>query len=104
MTQLKLTNDNLENQNVLIGIYHTHPEYVKKIISAQHLPNCPPNGTPFEVLHPDPVFIDVRLPFHEIFMKAVLVKMHNNSNLPMTFIMNSTDKKSKFEIFEKKTS
>ena len=92
---LHLTNDNVEDQYMLLGIYHSHPMYAKDAISAAHLPDCPPNGTPFKAIHPDPCYRTVKLPFQNITMKACVVHVHEQNFINLEFSMVSTDPKSK---------
>merc|ERR1711970_457614 len=59
LVKLQLSPSVLEDQNLLIGIYHSHPEFVKYTISGvskdivKEIP--PPNDTPFSIVNNDDV-------------------------------------------------
>jgi len=85
----------LENEHsVLIGIYHSHPKYVDKIISGVDSSQKPTtNDTPFTILNMDDVhYMDVKIPFMKITMKAAVVKMKSGVSLiPIRFLLTSTN-------------
>lgn len=86
---------NLEKErSILIGLYHSHPKYVDKIISGVDSSEKPtPNNTPFIIFNMDDVYYkDVRIPFMKITMKAAVVKVEKGvSQIPMRFHLTSTN-------------
>jgi len=85
----------LENEHsILIGLYHSHPNYVDKIISGvDSSEKTTPNDTPFTILNMDDVhYMDVKIPFMKITMKAAVVKMKSGVSLiPIRFLLTSTN-------------
>merc|ERR1712223_479955 len=86
---------NLEREHsVLLGLYHSHPKYVDKIISGvDSSEKTTPNDTPFTILNIDDVhYMDVKIPFMKITMKAAVVKMKRGvSHIPIRFLLTSTN-------------
>jgi len=85
----------LENEHsVLIGLYHSHPKYVDKIISGvDSSEKTTLNDTPFTILNMDDVhYMDVKIPIMKITMKAAVVKMKSGvSRIPIRFHLTSTN-------------
>merc|ERR1712223_1798054 len=85
-----------EEQHVFIGIYHSHPEYVDKIISGVDSKQPPTsNDTPFSI--PDVngnkvIFKNFIIKFMKIKMKGALVKLPKGINkIPLKFHLTSTN-------------
>jgi len=83
-----------EDSGILIGIYHSHPKYVDKIISGVDSSQKPTtNDTPFTIFNMDDVhYMDVKIPFMKITMKAAVVKIKSGvSRIPIKFHLTSTN-------------
>merc|ERR1712223_643605 len=83
-----------EDSGILIGIYHSHPKYVDKIISGVDSAQKPTtNDTPFTIFNMDDVhYMDVKIPFMKITMKAAVVKIKSGvSRIPIKFHLTSTN-------------
>merc|ERR1712223_1786480 len=85
-----------EEQHVFIGIYHSHPEYVDKIISGVDSKQPPTsNDTPFSI--PDVngnkvIYKNFIIKFMKIKMKGALVKLPKGINkIPLKFHLTSTN-------------
>merc|ERR1712223_1957672 len=96
LVKLQLSPSSLEDQNLLIGIYHSHPEFVQYAISGvskdlmKEIP--PPNDTPFSIGYNDDVhYRDLAIPFMKMNLKGALVNLKKAQNLFMKFLLNSTD-------------
>merc|ERR1711936_102392 len=79
LVQLTILPNFNQEQHVCIGIYHSHPEYVDKVISGVDSKQPPTsNDTPFSI--PDvngnkAMYSDIIIDFMKIKMKGALVKL-----------------------------
>merc|ERR1712223_886610 len=96
LVQLTILPNFNEEQHVFIGIYHSHPEYVDKIISGVDSKQPPTsNDTPFSI--PDVngnkvIFKNFIIKFMKIKMKGALVKLPKGINkIPLKFHLTSTN-------------
>merc|ERR1711979_39348 len=96
LVQLTILPNFNEVQNVLIGIYHSHPEYVDKIISGVDSKQPPTsNDTPFsisDVNGNNVIYKNFIIHFMKIKMKGALVKLPTGINkIPLKFHLTSTN-------------
>merc|ERR1712223_1223332 len=96
LVKLQLSPSILEDQNLLIGIYHSHPEFVQYTISGvskdlvKEIP--PPNDTPFSVGYNDDVhYRDLTIPFMKMNLNGAVVNLKKAKSLFIKFLLNSTD-------------
>merc|ERR1712156_865640 len=96
LVQLPILPNFNEEQHVFIGIYHSHPEYVDKIISGVDSKQPPTsNDTPFSI--PDVngnngIYKNFIIKFMKIKMKGALVKLPRGINkIPLKFHLTSTN-------------
>merc|ERR1712156_748160 len=96
LVKLQLSTSVLEDQDLLVAIYHSHPEFVDKTISGvsndliRETP--PPNNTPFSIGHNDNVhYRDLNIPWMKMNLKGALVNLRKAKNLFLKFLLNSTD-------------
>ena len=96
-TQILLSDDLLDGIYVCAGLFHSHPSYANKKISASHIAKSQELGAPFLCQNQNKWFTNIIIPSSagEIPMTVVIVKLENEKTLDLEFIMNSTDKKSK---------
>jgi len=98
LVKLTVSPSSLVEQDVLIGIYHSHPEYVSKIISGVSKEvvkdQPPPNETPFTIGRNDDVsYKDVIIENMKITMKSAIFTLKNVKDIYIKFLLNSTDEK-----------
>merc|ERR1712156_1407250 len=96
LVQLTILPNFNDVQNVFIGIYHSHPEYVDKIISGVDLIQPPTaHDTPFSVFNVNANYITYKnfiIKFMKIKMKGALVKLPKGINkIPLKFHLTSTN-------------
>merc|ERR1712223_71139 len=96
LVQLTILPNFNQEQHVFIGIYHSHPEYVNKVISGVDLKQPPtPNDTPFSLLDINANYITYKnfiIKFMKIKMKGALVKLPKGINkIPLKFHLTSTN-------------
>merc|ERR1712156_1225620 len=95
LVKLQLSTSVLEDQDLLVAIYHSHPEFVDKTISGvsndliRETP--PPNDTPFSIHNDNVHYRDLSIPCMKMNIKGALVNLRNAKNLFMKFLLNSTD-------------
>jgi len=94
LVQVTILPNCVEEQNVLVGIYHSHPEYVAKTISG--VDSSQPtiaNGTPFSVFNiNEVVYKDVQIPFMKMLLKGALIKVEKGMNkIPLKFHLTSSN-------------
>ena len=97
LVELKLSDDLIKDAWILIGLIHSHPTYAPKEIASFHVPgNC--KGTPFLCENRDVQYFKASFPTSagNIPANCALVKVQEENSIQMKFIMNSTDKLSKF--------
>merc|ERR1712018_168466 len=95
--KLTVSPSSLVEQNVLIGIYHSHPEFVsntikgvsKEVVKDQP----PPNDTPFTIgVNDDVSYKDVTIENMKIMnMKSAIFTLKNVRKIDIKFLLNSTD-------------
>jgi len=98
LVKLTVSPSSLVEQDVLIGIYHSHPEYVSKIISGVSKEvvkdQPPPNETPFTIgCNDDVSYKDVIIENMKITMKSAIFTLKNVKDIYIKFLLNSTDEK-----------
>merc|ERR1712156_1339375 len=97
LVKLQLSTSVLEDQDLLVAIYHSHPEFVDKTISGVSndliRDTPPPNDTPFSIGYNDNVYYrDLSIPWMKMpNLKGALVNLKNAKNLFLKFLLNSTD-------------
>jgi len=96
LVQLTILPNFNKEQHVCIGIYHSHPEYVDKIISGVDLKQPPTaNDTPFSVFDVNGKNVTYKnfiIKFMKIKMKGALVKLPKGINkIPLKFHLTSTN-------------
>merc|ERR1712223_2066888 len=96
LVKLTVSPSSLLEQNVLIGIYHSHPEFVSNTISGvskevvKHRP--PPNDTPFIIgCNDDVSYKDVIIENMKMQMKSAVFTLKDVKNIYIKFLLNSTD-------------
>ena len=99
-TNLTVSPSFLEEQNIVVGIYHSHPDFVTSTISGISneviKDQPPPNETPFAIGYNDNVcYKDLDIPLMKIKLKVALVTLTKAKSLYLKFLLNSTDQKSK---------
>merc|ERR1711899_531509 len=96
LVQLTILPNLSEVQNVFIGIYHSHPEYVDKVISGVD-PKQPStaNDTPFSISDVNGnkvMYKNFIIDFMKIKMKGALVRLPRGINkIPLKFHLTSTN-------------
>merc|ERR1712156_370424 len=95
LVKLQLSTSVLGDQDLLVAIYHSHPEFVDKTISGVSKElikdTPPPNQTPLSI-HNDIVhYRDLSIPCMKMNLKGALVNLRNAKSLFMKFLLNSTD-------------
>lgn len=97
LVKLQVSPTELENQDVLVAIYHSHPDFVSSTlegISKEHLKNeIAPNNTPFYIKHESAMYRDVQIPSMNMNLKTALVRLHRESHIYIKFLLNSTDER-----------
>lgn len=96
LVKLTVSPSSLVEQDVLIGIYHSHPEFVSKTISGVSKEvvkdQPPPNNTPFTIGFNDDVsYKDVIIENMKMKMKSAIFTLNNVQNIYIKFLLNSTD-------------
>merc|ERR1712223_289978 len=96
LVKLTVSPSSLVEQNVLIGIYHSHPEFVSNTISGVSKEvvkdRPPPNDTPFIIGYNDDVFYkDVIIENMNMQMKSAVFTLKDVKNIYIKFLLNSTD-------------
>jgi len=96
LVQLTILPNFNEEQLVFIGIYHSHPEYVDKIISGVDSKQPPTsNDTPFSVFDvngTNVIYKNFIIKFMKIKMKGALVKLPKGiTKIPLKFHLTSTN-------------
>merc|ERR1712223_1766146 len=95
LVKLQLSTSVLEDQDLLVAIYHSHPEFVDKTISGVSndliKDTPPPNDTPFSIHNDNVHYRDLSIPCMKMNLKGALVNLRNAKNLFMKFLLNSTD-------------
>ena len=97
--QLSILPNFEDYQEVLFGIYHSHPEYVDKIIVGVDKDQRPtPNNTPFTLLNLDDViYRDFEIPFMNIKIKGAIASINKGiDKISMKFHLTSSSPESKF--------
>jgi len=97
-TNLTVSPRFLEEQNIVVGIYHSHPDFVTSTISGISnevvKDQPPPNETPFAIGYNDNVcYKDLDIPLMKIKLKVALVTLTKAKSLYLKFLLNSTDQK-----------
>lgn len=97
-TNLTVSPSFLEEQNIVVGIYHSHPDFVTSTISGISnevvKDQPPPNETPFAIGYNDNVcYKDLDIPLMKIKLKVALVTLTKAKSLYLKFLLNSTDQK-----------
>jgi len=95
--QIDLSNNLLDDVYVCTGIFHSHPNYATNQISAIHITQNT-FGAPFLCQNQNVWYRNIYIPSSAglVPMTVALVKLQNEKALDVNFIMNSTDKESKF--------
>merc|ERR1712223_1726841 len=96
LVQLTILPNFNKEQHVFIGIYHSHPEYVDKIISGVDSKQPPTsNDTPFSISDVNgnkAMYNDFIIKFMKIKMKGAFVKLPRGINkIPLKFHLTSTN-------------
>merc|ERR1712223_197287 len=96
LVQLTILPNFNKEQHVFIGIYHSHPEYVDKIISGVDSKQPPTsNDTPFSISDVNGnkvIYKNFIIKFMKIKMKGAMVKLPKGINkIPMKFHLTSTN-------------
>merc|ERR1712223_1241593 len=96
LVKLTVSPSSLVEQNVLIGIYHSHPEFVSNTISGVSKEvvkdRPPPNGTPFIIgCNDDVSYKDVIIENMKMQMKSAVFTLKDVKNIYIKFLLNSTD-------------
>merc|ERR1712156_925549 len=95
LVKLQLSTSVLEDQNLLVAIYHSHPEFVDKTISGVSKElikdTPPPNQTPFSIQNDNVHYRDLSIPCMKMNLKGALVNLRNAKSLFMKLLLNSTD-------------
>jgi len=96
LVKLQVSPSMLEDQNVLISIYHSHPDFVQHTISGVSKDivkdTPPPNNTPFSIGYNDNIhYRDLSIPFMKMNLKGALVNLKKAKSLFVKFLLNSTD-------------
>merc|ERR1712223_347267 len=96
LVKLTVSPSSLVEQNVLIGIYHSHPEFVSNTISGVSKEvvkdRPPPNDTPFIIgCNDDVSYKDVIIENMKMQMKSAVFTLTNVKNIYIKFLLNSTD-------------
>merc|ERR1712038_1223538 len=97
LVKLTVSPSSLVEQNVLIGIYHSHPEFVSNTISGVSKEvvkdRPPPNDTPFIIgCNDDVSYKDVIIENMKMQMKSAVFTLKDVKNIYIKFLLNSTDK------------
>jgi len=96
LVKLTVSPSSLVEQNVLIGIYHSHPEFVSNTISGVSKEvvkdRPPPNDTPFIIgCNDDVSYKDVIIENMKMQMKSAVFTLKDVKNIYIKFLLNSTD-------------
>merc|ERR1712141_455688 len=95
LVKLQLSTSVLEDQDLLVAIYHSHPEFVDKTISGVSKElikdTPPPNQTPLSIHNDNVHYRDLSIPCMKMNLKGALVNLKNAKSLFMKFLLNSTD-------------
>merc|ERR1712223_1439281 len=96
LVKLTVSPSSLVEQNVLIGIYHSHPEFVSNTISGVSKEvvkdRPPPNDTPFIIgCNDDVSYKDVIIENMNMQMKSAVFTLKDVKNIYIKFLLNSTD-------------
>jgi len=94
LVKLRLSSNLIENQDILVAVYHSHPSFVQETVSgvtAKHIKEAaPPNDTPFSIQHDSVIYKDVNFPFLDTKMKAALLTLKSEQHLFIKFLLMST--------------
>lgn len=94
--KLAVANQDFEDQDVLIGIYHSHPQFAKNTlqgVSKENIQDPAPNDTPFAIHHDSVLYKDINFPFLDMTMKGAVVSLKKERHIFIRFLLNSTDEK-----------
>merc|ERR1712241_9957 len=96
LVKLTVSPSSLVEQNVLIGIYHSHPEFVSNTISGVSKEvvkdRPPPNDTPFIIgCNDDVSYKDVIIENMKMQMKSAVFTLKDVKTIYIKFLLNSTD-------------
>ena len=94
---IKLAPEAIEDQYVLVALYHSHPEYAKEMIYNTNIQMTPtPNQTAFTLISTlgstEPTYTNVQVPEMQMKFKAAITRLKNSNCLNMKFVVVSTDK------------
>lgn len=93
LCNLNLAQNTLEDQPVLIGIIHSHPDFVEHTIKGSNVKETAPNDTPFVIKHQNVAYKDVQIPAMNMTMKAAVVSLKKEKQIFIKFLIFSTDEK-----------
>jgi len=107
LVQLTILPNFEEEQNVFMGIYHSHPKFVENTIAGVDSNQTPiQNDTPFSVFNISDngvVYKDFMIPFMKITMKGALVKVPIGINkISLKFHLTSSNPKNHGDVKEGK--
>jgi len=107
LTSLSVSPRCLEEQNMVIAIYHSHPDFVSNTISGisnEVVGDHPsPNETPFVIANNEKVWYrDLNIPHMNIKLKAAMVTLTKAKSLYIKFLLMSTDKKNQGQLKDAK--
>ena len=92
---IKVAPEAIEDQHVLVALYHSHPEYVEHTIYNSNLGQTQArieyNETAFCMNNTPAVYKDVDVPSMKMKMKSAITRIKNSDNLNMKFFVVSTD-------------
>ena len=90
LCQLEVSREVLEDMDVFIGIYHSHPDYVKNPITANDKP-------PFTIKNnSNAIDVNLTIPEMNLNMKGFLVNLKKENSVYINFSIESTDKNSEW--------
>jgi len=107
LTSLSVSPRCLKEQNMVIAIYHSHPDFVSNTISGisnEVVGDHPsPNETPFVIANNEKVWYgDLNIPHMNIKLKAAMVTLTKAKSLFIKFLLMSTDKKNQGQLKDAK--
>lgn len=95
MVTLNVSPTPLEDQDVLVAIYHSHPDFVQHTISGitkdKVKKNIAPNDTPFFIKHLNVVYRDILIPDMNMWLKGAVVTLAAQKQISIQFNLTSTD-------------
>jgi len=95
MVTLNVSPTPLEDQDVLVAIYHSHPDFVQHTISGitrdKVKKNIAPNDTPFFINHLNVVYRDILIPDMNMWLKGAVVTLTGQKQISIQFNLTSTD-------------